>query len=247
METAERDSIFAVKTEVFEGPLELLLELVERRKLLINDISLATVTDEYMKTVSDMQEASLPNTTRFVALAATLLLLKSKSLLPVLELTEEEEESIDNLEERLQRYQLYRDAAKALMSEFGHNMLYEPLFAPPKEAVFIPDSLCTTNELRTAIGEVLEKLPKTEVKPKARVRPTISLEEMIDKLQKRVERQMKTRFSELKSEAKEHKEIVVSFLAVLELVKQGGVLVKQISRFDDIEIEVEQTSTPSYY
>ena len=68
---------FAIKTEVFEGPLELLLELVEKRKLLINDISLASVTDEYMHHVSKMQEASLPNPAQFVALASTLLLIKS--------------------------------------------------------------------------------------------------------------------------------------------------------------------------
>lgn len=238
---------FSIKTEVFEGPLELLLELVERRKLLINDISLASVTDEYMKMVSEMQELSLPNTSRFVALAATLLLLKSKSLLPVLELTEDEEESIDELEQRLKRYQIYREAARSLLAEFGLNMLYEPQYAPPKEPLFTPDDYCTQQVLRTSIGDVLERLPKVEEKPKAKVRPTISLEEMIDKLQARIERQMKARFSDLRAELTEPKEIIVSFLAVLELVKQGNVLVTQLSRFDDIEIEVERADAPQYY
>ena len=68
---------FAIKTETFEGPLELLIELVEKRKLLINDISLSAVTDEYMQTVTAMQELSLPNTAQFITLAATLLLIKS--------------------------------------------------------------------------------------------------------------------------------------------------------------------------
>ena len=92
---------FAIKTEVFEGPLDLLIDLVERRKLLINDISLAAVTDEYIEHVSRMQERSLSGTAHFVQLAATLLLIKSKSLLPVLELTDEEEHAIEDLEERL--------------------------------------------------------------------------------------------------------------------------------------------------
>ena len=83
---------FSIKTHVFEGPLELLIELCEKRKLLINDISLAEVTDEYIRRVSEMQEKSLPNTAQFIGLAATLLLIKSKSLLPVLELTKEEDE-----------------------------------------------------------------------------------------------------------------------------------------------------------
>lgn len=247
MEPAVRDSIFTIKTSVFEGPLELLLELVERRKLLINDISLASVTDEYMQMVSDMQQESLPNTSRFVALAATLLLIKSKSLLPVLELTQDEEEKIDDLEERLRRYQVYRDAAKTILSQFGVTRLYEPQFAPPKQPLFVPDSFCTPNALRDAISDVLDKLPKVEKKPEARVRPTISLEEMINKLQSRIERQMKTRFSELKAEAGEHKEVIVSFLAVLELFKQGNVIITQMSRFDDIDIEIERTSVPNYY
>ena len=92
MDEATTVEQFEVKTSAFEGPLDLLLDLVEKRKLLINDISIAEVTDEYMRQVSLMQELSLPNTAQFVALAATLLLIKSKSLLPVLELTQEEEE-----------------------------------------------------------------------------------------------------------------------------------------------------------
>ena len=73
MQTAENPT-FSVKTDHFEGPLELLIELVEKRKLLINNISLAEVTDEYMTRVQEMQEQSLPHTAQFVALAATLLL-----------------------------------------------------------------------------------------------------------------------------------------------------------------------------
>jgi segregation and condensation protein A len=109
----------AIKTETFEGPMELLIELVEKRKLLINDISLAKVTDEYMQTVRAMQELSLPHTSQFITLAATLLLIKSKSLLPVLNLTSEETASIEDLEERLKLYQIYRDAGIELQTRFG--------------------------------------------------------------------------------------------------------------------------------
>ena len=247
MSTVHTELGFTVKTEVFEGPLELLLELVERRKLLINDISLTAVTDEYMQMVSEMQEESLPNTSRFVALAATLLLLKSKSLLPVLELSQEEEESIDDLEERLKRYQIYRDAAKTILSQYGVTKLYEPLFAPPKEPLFLPDEYCSLDNLHAALFDVIKRLPKQTEKPKARVRPTISLEEMIEKLEQRIKRQLRTRFSELRNETAEHKEVVVGFLAILELFKQGNVLITQVSRFDDIEIEIERSGAPQYY
>ena len=106
---------------------------------MINDISLAAVTDEYMRQVSEMQELSLPNTTQFISLAATLLLVKSKSLLPILDLTEEEETSIEDLEERLRYYQIIRDAAVPLQAQFGKTRLYPPQFSPAPSPIFAPD------------------------------------------------------------------------------------------------------------
>lgn len=238
---------FSFKTNVFEGPLELLIELVEKRKLLINDISLAEVTDEYIRQVSLMQERSLPHTAQFVQLAATLLLIKSKSLLPVLELTKEEEATIDDLEERLKHYQVYRDAGMYLSSIWGKQRLYAPRFVAPKTAVFVPDLWCTQDALHEAMGNVLQNLPKKEIKLKIQVKQTITLEEMMINLQKRIERQIKTRFSDIRAEAPEHKTVIVGFLAILELVKQGNVLVTQLTRYADIEIELEQGSTPRYY
>lgn len=238
---------FSIKTDAFEGPLELLIELVEKRKLLINDINLAAVTDEYMRTISEMQELSLPNTSQFVSLAATLLLIKSKSLLPVLELTEEEEASIDDLEERLKKYQVYRDIAMVLQTRFGTSNSYEPEYQPPKEPVFMPDEHCQTSVLTEAMRSVLTQLPKDEPKPAARVRPTVSLESMITKLQNRIEQRMRTRFSELRSTETEHKNVIVGFLAILELFKQGNIIITQEGRFTDIELELERQQTPRYY
>lgn len=238
---------FHVKTEVFEGPLELLIELCEKRKLLINDISLAEVTDEYIRRVSEMQEKSLPNTAQFIQLAATLLLIKSRSLLPVLELSKEEEETIVDLEDRLRKYQIFRDAGGVLAARFNTQRLYAPRFVAPKDPLFIPDTWCTLPQLHEAMWQVLQNLPKKEIKPKVQVKPTISLEDMMVSLQRRIEKQIKTRFSDIRAEATEHKTVIVGFLAILELFKQGNVLVTQISRFEDIEIELEQGSTPKYY
>lgn len=249
METVTLDpEQFAVKTEVFEGPLELLIELVEKRKLLINDISLAEVTDEYMQRVSLMQELSLPNTVQFVALAATLLLIKSKSLLPVLELTEEEEGSIEDLQERLRLYQIYRDAAAPLAQRFGKTLLHEAQYTPPREPLFVTDSYCDVGELQTAMVRVLHNLPRDAApKAKASVRPTISLEDMMSNLQKRIEKQMKTRFSDIRRSEPEHKNVIVGFLAILELFKQGDILITQSGRFEDIHLETERANTPKYY
>lgn len=237
---------FSIKTEVFEGPLDLLLELVEKRKLLINDISLAAVTDEYMARVSEMQERSLPGTANFVALAATLLLIKSKSLLPVLELTEEEEHSIEELEDRLRLYQIYKAAGAAVAAAFGQSVMHERQYLPPKSPVFVPDAYCSAKELREAMRRVIAELPVKTAPPKVQVRKVISLEEMIDRLHQRIESQLKMRFSDLVADASERHTLIVGFLAVLESVKQGSILVSQIGRFDDIEIEHARPGLPRY-
>ena len=247
MHPATTANSYAIKTATFEGPLELLVELVEKRKLLINDISLAAVTDEYMQTVSHMQELSLPNTAEFIRLAATLLLIKSKSLLPVLELTEEEEASIDELEEQLRHYQIYREASQEIAQRFNHEPLFEPQFVPPSEPLFLPDRFCALAALTHALADVLERLPKPEARPAARVKPTISLEAMIDRLHKRITQQMRTSFNAIKAGETEHKDVIVGFLAVLELCKQGTIIVRQQQRFADIEIELANATTPEYY
>lgn len=227
--------------------MELLLELVERRKLLINDISLASVTDEYMRHVSLMQEMSLPNTAQFISLAATLLLVKSKSLLPILELTEEEESSIEDLEERLRQYQIIRDAAVVLQNMFGQSRLYAPQFTMPAVSVFVPDDLCSVPNLNSAILGVIADLPKKESPTKAQIKVVISLEDMMQKLQNRIAQNMQVRFSELHAGETERKVIIVGFLAILELFKQGNLIVNQGERYADIEIELDRGITPSYY
>lgn len=238
---------FSIKTQTFEGPLELLLDLVEKRKFLINDISLASVTDEYMRQVSIMQELSLPNTAQFINLAATLLLIKSKSLLPILELTQDEEEGIDDLEIRLKRYQLYRDIAKDLEVIFGTTMTHERQYSAPSSPLFVTDKYTTKESLLAAMGDVLVNLPRKEVKPKVQVRKVISLEEMIATLHERIEKQVKLRFSELIENSKEKTNIIVGFLAILESVKQGSILAAQAGKFEDIHIEKETVSAPKYY
>jgi segregation and condensation protein A len=240
-------SLFSIKTDHFEGPLELLIELVEKRKLLINNISLATVTDEYITRVSEMQEQSLPNTAQFITLAATLLLIKSKSLLPVLELTDEEESSIHDLEDRLRLYQIYRDIAATFQNEFGSKMMYEPEYTPPREPLFHPDEFCSISALEEAMMRTIHNLPKPQIKQTATVKSVISLDKMMENLRSRIERQIKTSFFELRKNEPEHKNVIVGFLAILELFKQGNLIITQVTQFEDIEIELDQMITPRYF
>lgn len=238
---------FAIATDVYSGPLDLLIELIEKRKLLVNDISLASVTDDYMKYVAALENNPLRETAEFIVLAATLLLLKSRSLLPVLELTDQEEENIENLEERLRLYQIYRNAGKVIETVFGKQVSYERRYIPDRTPLFTTDKFTATNSLYKAMQDVLANLPKKQEKPKVRVRTVMSLEEMIDRLKERIERQLSFKFRDLTGNSTERTTIIVGFLAVLEMVKQGGILVRQADRFTDIEIERETTNTPRYF
>lgn len=238
---------FSIRTDVYEGPLELLLELIEKRKLLINDISLANVTDEYMAYVGTLEEQRLPQTARFVVVAATLLLIKSRSLLPVLTLTEEEEASIDDLEQRLKLYRIYAHASADLRRRFGAQMLHARPFRAAVTPLFLPDAYTQISGMQTAIRDVLANLPQPKApKQTVAVKKVVSLEDMMRRLEQRILGQMKVSFRSFSGETKERAEVIVSFLAVLELVKQGIAMVSQHERFADFDITREHIDTPSY-
>lgn len=243
MTTAES---FAIKTDSFEGPLELLLDLIEKRKLLINDISLAAVTDEYMSYVSRLQSNPMRETAQFVLVASTLLLIKSKSLLPVLEVTDEEAESIDNLEYRLKLYQIFRKLGTSIQSQFGTRLMHQRRYIPDTTPLFITDKYTDVDTLRGAMQDVIHNLPKKTFRRDVSVEKVISLEEMIGRLHERITRQFKLSFSDFAGKDTEPKTVIVSFLAVLELVKQGIVMVQQEARYADFHIERESVDTPKY-
>lgn len=237
---------FNIQTEVYSGPLDLLIDLIEKRKFLVNDISLASVTDDYMAYVSQFEHSPLRDMADFIVLASTLLLLKSKSLLPILELTDEEEETVESLEERLKYYQIFRNGGKVVESLFGKNIAHERRFMQDRAPLFLPDSYTALDSLRAAMSDVINNLPKKVEKPKVKVRTVVSLEIMIDRLKQRIEQQFRFKFRDFTGNAAERSAVIVGFLAVLEMVKQGSVLVHQTARFHDIEIERETSTTPRY-
>lgn len=237
-----------VKTAVYEGPLDLLLELIEKRKLLINDISLAQVADEYLLRIKDMAELPVGETAEFIALAATLLLIKSRSLLPNLELSDDESRDIKELEYRLAVYQLLKDAAKGIGRQaLDAPLLFEGNTLEP-EPLFIPDESLSMPGLRAAAQVLIEGFPATLALPQVNVKKIISIEEMIERLAGRVSSALRLSFHEFSKFGKKEArpEIIVSFLALLELVKQGIIRATQDKKFGDIMLESDAIATPTY-
>jgi segregation and condensation protein A len=241
------DNTFQIKTEVFEGPLDLLLSLIEKRKLFINDIALSKVADDYIAYLQGQDKFPIAQSADFLVIASTLLLIKSKSLLPGLNLTEDEQRDVGDLERRLKIYQRIKELSLHIKNQFGKEIIFA---AEPRKAipVFSPDQTMTKENLLTAIISVIKALPKAvENLPKAAVRKVISLEEMIGNLTTRIQSSIKLSFREFAKVGKEERvNVIISFLAMLELVKQGIVNVRQNSEFEDIEIETQNTGVPHY-
>lgn len=239
---------FTVKTESFEGPLDVLLGLIEKRKLLINEISLASVADDFIAYVNSHREFPISQAAHFVLVASTLLLIKSKSLLPVLEFTEEEQADVEDLKLRLALHQLFKAQAEIVRRDFGKMPLNFPERERPREPVFSPDESMTVDGISEAIRRVIINLPKgSEKLVAATVAKVMSLEEMIDRLSERISSAVRMRFHDFSGMGKAEKvEVIVSFLAMLELVKQGVIKVAQEGHFSDIVMEHDRVGTPRY-
>src|SRR5687767_11357963 len=129
MAAETEDKAYKVKTRAFEGPFGLLLSLIEGKKLFINDLTLAEVTEDYLKYLGTLQSESVSsdkyNTelSNFIVIAATLILIKSKSLLPDLSLSDSEEGDIHKLEERLRLYELYTRLSGNIKAKFGKKII----------------------------------------------------------------------------------------------------------------------------
>jgi len=235
---------FTLEMQGFKGPLELLLDLIEQRKMQVNDVSLAGVSDDYIKYIEDKRRVPLSETAQFVVVAATLLLIKSRSLLPTIELTEDEEDDIRDLEERLKLYAHARHGAKLLRNQWGKH-LFLPKNLPAQEVEFLPAADITASNLLNSAKKLVDALPTFSKNPTARIENELKLEDIIESLTVRMQAAFTDSFSRITSGANRI-ETIVSFLALLELVKRGTLNAQQHGNFDDITMQHEALDTPHY-
>jgi segregation and condensation protein A len=250
---SEESTTFAYKVRAgtFEGPLELLLSLIEQKKLFVNEISLAEVTNDYIayiKSLSNIpKDKHIANMSYFILISATLILIKSKSLLPHLELTEDETEKIADLEKRLKIYQLIKSASIDIKNNYGANIIFAPCERVWSEPIFSPDPLITAANISQSIGEVISRVPKEAEKlPEVEVKKMINIDEVINSLTDRIQNAISISFREFaeshgaKTEEETRIHIIISFLAMLELVREGIIDVIQNNSFGDIDISKQK-------
>jgi len=247
METQNLQS-YTIKTTAFEGPFGVLLDLIEKRKLFINDLTLAQVTDDYLKYLTELRGSDNREVSNFIVVAATLILIKSKSLLPHLNLTAEEEGDIKSLEERLRLYELFTRLGTDIKKKFGKKIIFAPEERKNNILVFLPDDQITKESMMTFVSGALGRMPKKTYLPEVEVKKVISIEEMIERLTGRIQNALKMSFKDFvgkggKTATREEKiEVIVGFLAMLELVRQGILNAVQESHSEEIMIEKSITN-----
>jgi len=231
---------YQVKLPVFEGPLDLLLHLIEREELDITKVSLAQVTDQYLEYISLLEELNAEFLADFLVIAAKLLLIKSEMLLPrpprVLE--EEEEEDVgEELARQLIEYKKFKAAAEALKQreEMGFRT-YVRLAPPPKLERPVQLGDVSLADLVEAVRRALNVHPPAPSVSEVVSPITITVAEKMAFIEEKLNKLGRVSFSHLLDQAASRLEIIITFLALLELIKLKGVEVQQERPFGEIII-----------
>jgi segregation and condensation protein A len=243
---------FQLKTSYFEGPLDLLLSLIEDKKLHVSEISLAAVTEEYLHYLNRIMDSDqvvldrIHDQSQFIVVAATLILIKARSLLPTMDLSQEETESIDDLTERLRIYAVVVRYAEYLKDIIGiHPVMFQG--NPPREKklpVFTPHESLTLDVLVDTLQDVLQAFPVSPELDKKTLKKTLSLTDVMQRVEATIasgssftmaditDRYAKATDPTERREAKVF--AVLSFLVILEMIKKSQVIVEQTELFSTI-------------
>ena len=248
----------------FVGPLEKLLELIEAQKMDVSEVSMAKVTDDFLKYLETLKgdmvdatggeaspeelalfRADLRMLADFVSVASRLIFLKSKYLLPGLELSDEEEADIKDLEDRLKRYQDLKPALRHLNALWNerHTSYSRPYFLgrggggmAAGQSVFYPGGNLDISSLRAALAGILETIKTYEIETETIREKIVTLEEKISEVLGRIQKEGDLHFRHLSGE-KSRSEMIVVFLAVLHLAREQLVLLEQMENFSDIMVK----------
>jgi segregation and condensation protein A len=240
-----------VKLEIFEGPLDLLLHLIEKNKIDIYDIPIALITEQYMDYLKAMEKQDLDNMSEFLVMAATLLKIKSRMLLPQEETEEEEQEDPrQELVERLLEYKMYKFMSLELRDRHtdADKMMFKKSTLPPEVADFKEEinleeligdlTLSKLNDIfRSVMKKQVDKIDPVRSKFGKIEKEEVNLSKKMRYVQEYGLANKKFSFRKLLEEQSDKMDLIVTFLCILELMKMGRVSIVQEEIFDDILIE----------
>lgn len=226
---------YEVKTERFSGPLDVLLNLIEAKKLAVSELSLASIVDEFIG-YSRARDFSRSESAAFLAVASTLILIKSRALLPTLKLAPEEERSIEELEARLAALREFRRLSQHFAALAHHGGFYAREAFRGHEFGFHPPQKLTVDLFSRIASSVIKAFPEPPTLPERALLRTISIEERARDILDRIGERLSGSLASVVGGA-DAVETIVGFLAVLELMKQGLFEIKQKTPFGDVEVK----------
>lgn len=246
---------YSVTLPAFQGPLDLLLQLIEKQELDISEISLVAVTDQYLQTIDQLQAVEPGGLADFLVIASKLLYIKSRSLLPQPRPPEEaaEEDSTDALLRQLLEYRQFKQVAESLKAREAMGLRSYTRTAPrPTVEKKLDLSNVDLDKLRTALRKALQRIPNDPPMPRVKTYP-ITVAEQIENVRTYLQTQINhtltqpetpVSFTELLGRSWTRIEVIVTFLAVLELIKQREIQVVQNELFGEIVVvPVQQAET----
>jgi segregation and condensation protein A len=230
---------FELKLSVFEGPLDLLLYLIEREELDITAVSLVQVTDQYLSFLRGGEQIDATALAEFIAIGARLLLLKSRALLPKPHIDEEPEDDIaEDLVQRLREYRRFKEIAATLQEIEEQGLRAYPRLAPPTDLP-LPTGLdgVTLDLLLSIFQETLERTPAEEEEEEVVVeRHEVTVEQKVRELGDELRQRRRVSFRRWISACRTRVEVIVSLMAVLELIKSLELRAEQDRLFGDINL-----------
>lgn len=234
----EEELNYKVRLENFEGPLDLLLHLIKEAKMDITDIKLSEITDQYIKYLDEIDELDMEKASEFIEMAATLLEIKSKKLLPRLDdIVTEEEDSEQKLIRQIEEYKIFKEASDNLKQLENINRMYkEPEPEAGRCKIILKDMIL--DGLLDAFTNLLHKvqIQTKETEPKNILKDRFTVAEKIAAIKDSVLIREKVKFSELIDENITRSEVINVFLAILELLKLQTISIVQNNIFEEIEI-----------
>lgn len=227
------------KIDKFEGPLGLLLQLIEAEEMDITEICLAKIADQYIDYIRSLKQIEPGEMADFLVVAAKLLLIKSRALLPFLK--GEAEQEIKEFEDQLRMYQEFLDAAKKLEAIIGQKRFsfareFNRASVLANTSIFYPPKKLKINDLFNLLKEIIGSIKPLELLEEESLAKTVKIEDKILAIQQSLIDRIKISFNYILVGERSKTDIIVSFLALLELIKQRNVLVRQAGLFEEIEI-----------
>jgi len=231
---------FAIRLPVYEGPLDVLLRLIEERRLEITAVSLAAVADQFIAYMAGMSRRDPQTIAHFLSLAARLLVIKSRALLPQVAATPEEQEETDDLVHQLRAYQLYKHAARILKAREQRGLRAYGVQPPPlphAQSRKLPLDNVSLEALANAMQRVVNRWLPPPAADEVISRLTFTVNDCMERIQSAVKLRGRVTFTEMLAGVNTRVEVVVTLLALLELLKRYAVRCHQQALFGEIIIE----------